>query len=559
MTKLHETPVLGEVPGGGHVLISRPSGIDPEKFTFARVPVASIDGDLDLSHALLDDLAGDGGGGSVLPALLLTNNVVADGSTPCWAALNALFASLPASTGGRIHFTPGNYVVEAPLAWGGKRIQVTADEGAVILAAHNGIILDIVQTDVLKHTIVAGLELRASPGFTPTCGLRISYPHVASYGDQTARVQGVHVMSSSATPVPAGNTGCVLGGVWLVGGWATEVSECAYMGPPTATPVAGTFGLRVAQCYNTHVTGHSVIYADHCVEQADYCEAVWCHQPSWLGNYGYFVVTIPAGNQVNGYSGLQVRISGGEIDCWTGGIYLDQISDGSLTELHVKIRGTGTLSGIELHDCFGIEAYSNHVNGPSGGGTIGVRVSQALGKSNINLIHHNRFSLVATCIQFDLGTLLNQAWDNVGLQAPGTYLQTYVDNGGGVPTQRNFMSWISGPGGVATVNTRVFSGSAGQSLVAIGDVAGATNIISLRAAATGNGVTYGAAGSDTNINVQLVPQGTGKVVVGGSGGFQVNSAGLGVFSTPPPLVRARPSRAAGAVPRRRSWLRCSPR
>jgi hypothetical protein len=39
MTKLHETPVLGEVPGGGHVLISNPSGIDPQKFTFARVPV----------------------------------------------------------------------------------------------------------------------------------------------------------------------------------------------------------------------------------------------------------------------------------------------------------------------------------------------------------------------------------------------------------------------------------------------------------------------------------------------------------------------------------------
>jgi hypothetical protein len=42
VTKIAETPVLPAVPGGGHVLVSNPSGIDPAKFVFARVPTSAI-------------------------------------------------------------------------------------------------------------------------------------------------------------------------------------------------------------------------------------------------------------------------------------------------------------------------------------------------------------------------------------------------------------------------------------------------------------------------------------------------------------------------------------
>jgi len=42
MTFLRDTPVLDAVPDGGHVLISRPYGADPEKFVFAKVPASAF-------------------------------------------------------------------------------------------------------------------------------------------------------------------------------------------------------------------------------------------------------------------------------------------------------------------------------------------------------------------------------------------------------------------------------------------------------------------------------------------------------------------------------------
>jgi hypothetical protein len=65
VTKIAQTPVLADIHPNGHVLVSNPSGIDPQKFNFARVPVDALNGDLDLSHALLDDMAGDLPGGGV--------------------------------------------------------------------------------------------------------------------------------------------------------------------------------------------------------------------------------------------------------------------------------------------------------------------------------------------------------------------------------------------------------------------------------------------------------------------------------------------------------------
>jgi hypothetical protein len=60
VTKIAETPVLPAVPGGGHVLVSNPSGIDPAKFVFARVPTSAISALAETNPPAMDGTAAAG-------------------------------------------------------------------------------------------------------------------------------------------------------------------------------------------------------------------------------------------------------------------------------------------------------------------------------------------------------------------------------------------------------------------------------------------------------------------------------------------------------------------
>ena len=63
------------------------------------------------------------------------------------------------------------------------------------------------------------------------------------------------------------------------------------------------------------------------------------------------------------------------------------------------------------------------------------------------------------------------------------------------------------------VNSTIFSNSGGSQF-AVGYTASAVNITKVSGGSTGNPVTYGTDGSDTNIDIALTPKGTGNVRFG---------------------------------------------
>jgi hypothetical protein len=115
MSKIGEWPVLPDVPGGGYVVVTAPSA-DPSKSVFAKVLPGVLGGGdgggADLSHALLDDLAGDGTSGTNGRFIWAEDyGAKGDGITDDTAAFAAAMASnLP------FHLAEKTYVVNGQLA-----------------------------------------------------------------------------------------------------------------------------------------------------------------------------------------------------------------------------------------------------------------------------------------------------------------------------------------------------------------------------------------------------------------------------------------------------------
>jgi parallel beta-helix repeat protein len=188
VTKIAQTPVLADIHPNGHVLVSPPSGIDPQKFNFARVPVDALNGDLDLSHALLDDLAG--GGSIAAPGSNVRDyGAKGDGVTDDTAALNVAIA-----TGLPLYFPPGTYLtgpltVAQSLTGAGNTSIIKAKPGTSVTAS------PLITQTATSGASISNLKLDGAnrvlngiycPGTATQAGLRFERLEVCNVGDATA-------------------------------------------------------------------------------------------------------------------------------------------------------------------------------------------------------------------------------------------------------------------------------------------------------------------------------------------------------------------------------------
>jgi hypothetical protein len=143
--------------------------------------------------------------------------------------------------------------------------------------------------------------------------------------------------------------------------------------------------------------------------------------------------------------------------------------------------------------------------------------STANAGSNLQLqaIADDGFTIVATPIS------VNRATGVVTIPSGVDTLTTFGDGNVSAPS---IASTTNPASGIYFTTNAVNISANGIRSVVYNTVASGVNYISITPAATGAGPVVAAAGSDTNINLQLTPKGTGLVQFGTTGSFSTNGS-----------------------------------
>jgi hypothetical protein len=194
--KISDTPILPAVPPTGHVLVTNPSGIDPAKFVFARVPTSAISALASSTPPAMDGTAAPGTastysrGDHVHP----TDTSRYDASNPAGyqTAAQVAAAQPPAST-------------NLPGMDGAAAVGVS---GAFARGDH------VHPTDVSRAAVTAlpGLATTATPGLVKPDGTSITVDGAG----KIAAVGGVAIAGGSSGQIQFNNAG-PLGGFTMGG------------------------------------------------------------------------------------------------------------------------------------------------------------------------------------------------------------------------------------------------------------------------------------------------------------------------------------------------------
>jgi hypothetical protein len=438
-----------------------------------------------------------------------------DSVTDDSAAFVAAFNALPAATGGTIFVPRGNYVLNSPLTFSLKQVALVGEEGATLWLNHDGIGFTITTGDPEKHCSVRDLVIRATSTALPSWAIYVAAAPTPTSANQSVRISGVRILSiGSAVPPPY--RGSIMGGIWLAYCWAAVVEDCNYFGPPiggAGSNPPGSVGLRHEHCYNLVLDGFRTVAADKCVQANDYSEKVVLTRCALLGNWGYY--TEPYATQINGFAGLEFHAMWTEFDNFNGNLLVRGIAKGRIVGNNCAGRSGSGYNHIELRDCAGLIVANNNLQQNTAPPNTAIGIHCA-GNSYGNVITNNFLSgQIYIPVQFDASTQLNHAHGNLGLDPPNLYVQHYVDLGPHINDTDNTLDWLCGPGRYAAGSIgRTFCNSGGLPQVYIPDVLNPVNKLSLFAGSAGEDPRIIVQGSDVNRGLLVVTKGQGGFVVG---------------------------------------------
>jgi hypothetical protein len=378
-------------------------------------------------------------------------NIISMGADPTGNAdsSRAILASalaLPA-TGGSLLIPAGIYRCESQIDLPAKPIAIIGEgsNASILVIYHSGIALNFQQQTTAFNFFLSGI------GFTPI-------------GSGNTRPQSaIYVALPNDDPVE-NNPSCTIrdvdlavflvrgraffNGVTLMNVWRTLLSNVSHAGPGAGV-IGSTFvtlgGFSIDNRFeNCICEGVDVAYLT-----SSYTEGIHLISPV-LAGCNNAVVIGPRVPPFQSNNALAIYISGGELNCYSTALDLNQMWGGWISDTHIASSNAGPV--ILLSGCVMLQFINCSISG-DGYSTVGFLLETTAGAGCAgNMIDSCLFSSINTPIIFSNGAVANTA-QNVRSIASNTFPLLspdgiVVDNSG---NETNNVSWLTGKPGANRV------------------------------------------------------------------------------------------------------------